>query len=115
MRQENRRLKAENRRLKSSSSGGGGKAGGAGKGTAKAGKADDGDGDGQELDADAIREQARQEARAEVWTERVEAAAVAAASGRLANPQLAPRLLRDGLADVGEDDKGGPTGPRSPS
>ncbi|TXS35363.1 hypothetical protein EAO77_36930 [Streptomyces sp. t39] len=102
VRQENRRLKAELRRAKSPS-GGGGKAGGVGKGAAKA---DDGDGEGQELDADAIREQARQEARAEVWTERVQSAAVAAASGRMANPQLAARLLD--LEDVGEDDKGRP-------
>nr|BFD90706.1 hypothetical protein KitaXyl93_20660 [Kitasatospora sp. Xyl93] len=62
----------------------------------------DGDGD----DAEALREQAREEARAEVWTERVEAAAIAAAAGRLANPQLAARLLD--LTDIPKTDKGRP-------
>ncbi|WP_050512972.1 hypothetical protein [Streptomyces sp. JS01] len=65
-----------------------------------------GDGDQGDEDPEAIRERAREEARAEVWTERVEAAAVAAAAGRLANPQLAARLLD--LSDVGENDKGKP-------
>ncbi|MFE3386363.1 hypothetical protein [Streptomyces anulatus] len=64
---------------------------------------DDGQGDD---DPEAIRERAREEARAEVWGERVEAAAVAAAAGRLANPQLAARLLD--LSDIGENDKGRP-------
>lgn len=64
------------------------------------------DGDQGDDDPEAIRERAREEARAEVWGERVEAAAVAAASGRLVNPQLAARLLD--LSDVPEDDKGRP-------
>lgn len=62
--------------------------------------------DGDQEDADTIRERAREEARAEVWGERVESAAIAAAAGRLANPQLAARLLD--LSDVGENDKGKP-------
>lgn len=64
------------------------------------------DGDQGDDDPEAIRERAREEARAEVWGERVEAAAIAAASGRLANPHLAARLLD--LSDVGENDKGRP-------
>ncbi|MEU3255854.1 hypothetical protein [Streptomyces sp. NPDC006997] len=96
LRRENRQLKAQLRQAGS----GAASSGGSGKG----GSTDDGQGD----DADAIREQARAEARAEVWAERVEAAAIAQASGRLANPQLAARLLHDQLADIGEDDKGRP-------
>lgn len=64
------------------------------------------DGDQGDDAPEAIRERAREEARAEVWGERVEAAAVAAAAGRLANPQLAARLLD--LSDIGENDKGRP-------
>ncbi|MFJ4852401.1 hypothetical protein [Streptomyces sp. NPDC088730] len=64
------------------------------------------DGDQGDGDPEAIRERAREEARAEVWGERVEAAAVAAAAGRLANPQMAARLLD--LSDIGETDKGRP-------
>ncbi|WP_263165409.1 hypothetical protein [Streptomyces sp. SCSIO ZS0520] len=92
LRRENRQLKA---RLRQSDAGGKDT-----KSSAKDGK--DGDGD----DAEAIREQARAEARAEVWNERVESAAIAAAAGRLANPQLAARLLD--LSEVGENDKGRP-------
>ncbi|NUS53543.1 MAG: hypothetical protein HOV66_01585 [Streptomycetaceae bacterium] len=61
--------------------------------------------DGED-DAEALREQAREEARAEVWAERVEAAAIAAAAGRLANPQMAARLLD--LSDIPKTDKGRP-------
>ncbi|MFD5081866.1 hypothetical protein ACFWOG_04390 [Kitasatospora sp. NPDC058406] len=57
-------------------------------------------------DPEALRAQAREEARAEVWTERVEAAAIASAAGRLANPQLAARLLD--LSDIPTNDKGRP-------
>ncbi|GAA1164200.1 Sec-independent protein translocase protein TatA [Kitasatospora gansuensis] len=64
------------------------------------------DGTDDTTDPQALREQAREEARAEVWTERVEAAAIAAAAGRLANPQLAARLLD--LSDVPKNDKGRP-------
>ncbi|MGW2539428.1 hypothetical protein ACWC5I_00770 [Kitasatospora sp. NPDC001574] len=83
LRKENRQLKAQIR-----------------QGTQQDKKKDDGD------DPEALRTQAREEARAEVWTERVEAAAIAAAAGRLANPQLAARLLD--LADIPTNDKGRP-------
>lgn len=59
-------------------------------------------------DPEAIRERAREEARAEVWGERVEAAAIAAASGRLANPSRVAQLLGEDLADIPKDDKGRP-------
>lgn len=98
LRRENRRLKAQLRQHGDD----GDRAG------SKAPAKDDGTRDGDPDDPEAIRERARAEARAEVWAERVEAAAIAAASGRLANPHLAARLLRDHLADVGEDDKGRP-------
>ncbi|MFJ6616670.1 hypothetical protein ACIQOW_03675 [Kitasatospora sp. NPDC091335] len=88
LRKENRALKAQLRQ-------------GTRPGT---GKKDDDGGDG--TDPQALREQAREEARAEVWTERVEAAAIAAAAGRLANPQLAARLLD--LSDIPKNDKGRP-------
>ncbi len=68
-----------------------------------------GDGqDGEDSDPEAIRAKAREEARAEVWTERVEAAAIAAASGRLANPSRIAQLLGEDLADIPKDDKGRP-------
>jgi hypothetical protein len=57
-------------------------------------------------DPEEIRRQAREEAQAEVWNDRVESAAVAAAAGRLANPQLAARLLD--LSDIPKNDKGRP-------
>jgi hypothetical protein len=91
LRRENRQLKAQLRTKPAATDG-----------KPKTAKKDD---DGA-IDADAIREQARQEAQAEVWNDRVEAAAVAAAAGRLANPQLAARLLD--LSDIPENDKGRP-------
>lgn len=94
LRKENRTLKAENRTLKGTSTG-------------KKPSAKDGD-DGKDDDPEEIRRQAREEAQAEVWNDRVESAAIAVAAGRLANPQLAPRLLRDHLSDVPKDDKGRP-------
>lgn len=95
LRKQNRQLKAQLRAAPKASAKGGGKGAG------------DDAGDGQ-ADADQIREQVRQEVQAEVWTERVESAVVAAAAGRLANPQLAARLLADQLSEVGEDAKGRP-------
>ncbi|MEV8395595.1 MULTISPECIES: hypothetical protein [unclassified Streptomyces] len=97
LRRENRTLKAQLKRAGT----------GAGDGAQKPAKGDkDAGGDGDQVDPEAIRQKARDEARAEVWTERVESAAVAAAAGRLANPQLAARLLD--LADIGQDAKGRP-------
>ncbi|MFE7509745.1 hypothetical protein ACFU8I_00665 [Streptomyces sp. NPDC057540] len=66
------------------------------------------DGAQDDDDPEAIRQKAREEARAEVWTERVEAAAIAAASGRLANPNRVAQLLGQDLADIPKDDKGRP-------
>jgi len=96
LRRENRRLKAQLR--------GQGDAGTGRKSSAKDGK----DSDQGDDDAETIRERAREEARAEVWNERVEAAAIAAAAGRLANPSRVAQLLGDDLADVPKDDKGRP-------
>lgn len=90
LRRENRQLKAQLRT-------------GARDATKGQGKKD---GDQGDDDPDTIRERAREEARAEVWGERVESAAIAAAAGRLANPQLAARLLD--LSEIGENDKGRP-------
>lgn len=91
LRRENRQLKAQLRNPSRES---------------KAGAKDDND---QGDDApEAIRERAREEARAEVWGERVEAAAIAAASGRLANPNRVAQLLGEDLADIPKDDKGRP-------
>jgi hypothetical protein len=98
LRRENRRLKAQLR--------GQGDGGGSGRKTSAKDGGKDADGDGD--DAEAIREQAREEARAEVWNERVEAAAIAAAAGRLANPARVAALLGDDLADVPKDDRGRP-------
>ncbi|MET8765855.1 hypothetical protein [Streptomyces sp. NPDC004658] len=92
LRRENRRLKAQLRER------------GDGDGRKSSAK----DGDQGDDDAESIREQARAEARAEVWAERVEAAAVAAAAGRLANPARVAQLLGDDLADIPKDDKGRP-------
>ncbi|WP_327337393.1 hypothetical protein OG384_14935 [Streptomyces sp. NBC_01324] len=92
-----RELRRENRHLKSQLRQGAKDGGDSQKQSAK---------DGGEDDPDTIRERAREEARAEVWGERVEAAAIAAAAGRLTNPQLAARLLD--LSDIGETDKGRP-------
>lgn len=93
LRRENRRLKAQ---LRQQGNDDGGR-----KQSAK-------DGDQGDDDAETIRERAREEARAEVWNERVEAAALAAAAGRLANPARVAQLLGDDLADVPKDDKGRP-------
>ncbi|MET7648365.1 hypothetical protein ABZS83_33035 [Streptomyces sp. NPDC005426] len=90
LRRENRQLKAQLR---------------TGARDAAKGQGKKGDDQGDD-DPDAIRERAREEARAEVWGERVESAAIAAAAGRLANPQLAARLLD--LSEIGENDKGRP-------
>ncbi|MFJ2631066.1 hypothetical protein ACIO6U_03755 [Streptomyces sp. NPDC087422] len=92
LRRENRTLKAENRTLKGAAS-------------TKKPAAKDGEG-GKDDDQEEIRRQAREEAQAEVWADRVESAAIAAAAGRLANPQLAARLLD--LSDVPKNDKGRP-------
>ncbi|MEU5664753.1 hypothetical protein [Streptomyces longwoodensis] len=94
VRRENRRLKAQ---LRQQGDGGDSKRKASSKG-----------GDGDQDDAEAIRERAREEARAEVWTERVEAAAIAAAAGRLANPARVAQLLGEDLADVPKDAKGRP-------
>jgi hypothetical protein len=97
LRRENRRLKAQLR--------GQGDGGRSGRKTS----AKDGGKEGEDQDdAESIREKARAEARAEVWNERVEAAAIAAAAGRLANPTRVAALLREDLAEVPEDDKGRP-------
>ncbi|MDX3087184.1 hypothetical protein PV620_30230 [Streptomyces sp. ME02-6978a] len=96
-----RELRRENRRLKAQLRQQGTDDGGSRKKSAK----DDGQGD---TDPEAIRERAREEARAEVWAERVEAAAIAAAAGRLANPSRVAQLLNDDLADVPKDAKGRP-------
>ncbi|MFF2954327.1 hypothetical protein ACFVVU_23655 [Kitasatospora sp. NPDC057965] len=88
LRRENRELKSQLRQQNS--------------GQQDGKKEDDGDGTNPE----ALRAQAREEAQAEVWAERVEAAAVAAAAGRLANPQMAARLLD--LTDIPKNDKGRP-------
>lgn len=99
VRRENRRLKAQLRER--------GDGDGSGRKTsAKDGKSGKDD-DGQD-DAETIREQARADARAEVWTERVEAAAIAQAAGRLANPSRVAALLGEDLADIPKDDKGRP-------
>lgn len=98
VRRENRRLKAQLRER------GDGDASGR-KASAKDGKGSKDDG---QDDAEAIREQARADARAEVWNERVEAAAIAAAAGRLANPSRVAALLGEDLADIPKDDKGRP-------
>ncbi|MFG2671367.1 hypothetical protein [Streptomyces sp. NPDC048445] len=90
LRRENRQLKAQLR---------------TGARDAAKGQGKKGDDQGDD-DPDVIRERAREEARAEVWGERVESAAIAAAAGRLANPQLAARLLD--LSEIGESDKGRP-------
>ncbi len=98
VRRENRRLKAQLRER--------GDGDGSGRKTsAKDGK---GDKDGDQDDAEAIREQARADARAEVWNERVEAAAIAEAAGRLANPSRVAALLGEDLADIPKDAKGRP-------
>ncbi|WNI16916.1 hypothetical protein [Actinacidiphila sp. ITFR-21] len=94
LRKENRSLKAENRTLKS----------GTGKPAAKQdGRQGTGEGDDDPAE---IRRLAREEAQAEVWADRVDAAAIAVAAGRLANPQLASRLLD--LSDIPKNDKGRP-------
>ncbi len=98
VRRENRRLKAQLRER------GDGDASGR-KQSAKDGKSDKG---GDQDDAEAIREQARADARAEVWNERVEAAAIAEAAGRLANPSRVAALLGEDLADIPKDAKGRP-------
>lgn len=95
LRRENRRLKSQ---LRQQDQGQGRKP------SAKDGRG----GDEGEDDAETIRARAREEARAEVWNERVEAAAVAAAAGRLANPARVAQLLGDDLADIPKDDKGRP-------
>jgi hypothetical protein len=99
-----RELRRENRRLKAQLRGQGDDGSSGRKTSAKDGSKD---GDDQD-DAEAIREQARADARAEVWNERVEAAAIAAAAGRLANPARVAALLGDDLADVPKDAKGRP-------
>ncbi len=73
LRRENRRLKAQ---LRQQGNDDGGR-----KQSAK----DDGQGDD---DPEAIRERAREEARAEVWNERVEAAAIAAAAIRFSTRSI---------------------------
>ncbi|MFG3048132.1 hypothetical protein ACGFZR_24770 [Streptomyces sp. NPDC048241] len=93
LRQENRKLKTQLRQATG------------GKGERQDAKKDGGQG---EDDADTIRERAREEARAEVWQERLEAAAIAAAAGRLANPSRVAQLLGEDLATVEKDDKGRP-------
>lgn len=99
-----RELRRENRRLKAQLRGqGDGGSSGRKSSTKDSGK----DSDDQD-DAEAIREQARADARAEVWNERVEAAAIAAAAGRLANPSRVAALLGEDLADVPKDSKGRP-------
>ncbi|MFE5514465.1 hypothetical protein ACFQ9J_28420 [Streptomyces sp. NPDC056529] len=95
LRRENRQLKAQLRQQ-------------GGQGAGKTPSAKDGDQDSGDDDPEAIRERAREEARAEVWAERVEAAAIAAASGRLANPNRVAQLLGEDLADIPKDDKGRP-------
>ncbi|MEW2161438.1 hypothetical protein AB0912_00275 [Streptomyces sp. NPDC007084] len=95
VRRENRRLKAQLRER------------GDGDGSGRKASAKDGK-DRDQDDAEAIREQARADARAEVWTERVEAAAIASAAGRLANPSRVAALLGEDLADIPKDDKGRP-------
>jgi hypothetical protein len=94
LRRENRQLKAQLRQNGAIT---------AAKTSAKG--ATEGDDD---TDTEAIREKAREEARAEVWNERVEAAAIAAASGRLANPNRVAQLLGEDLADIPKDSKGRP-------
>lgn len=97
-----RELRRENRRLKSQLRG-------QGEGQSREKSVKDGkSGDEGEDDAETIRERARQEAREEVWTERVEASAVAAAAGRLVNPERVVQLLGEDLADVPKDAKGRP-------
>ncbi|MFJ2259480.1 hypothetical protein ACIOKD_14260 [Streptomyces sp. NPDC087844] len=101
VRRENRRLKAQLRERGDGDTSGR-------KTSAKDGKGDKGDKDGDQDDAESIREQARQDARAEVWNERVEAAAIAEAAGRLANPSRVAALLGEDLADIPKDAKGRP-------
>jgi hypothetical protein len=92
-------LARENRDLKAA-------AARAGKPRSKAKGKDDPDDDEDDVDLDAVREEGRAEEREKSNRRTVRAAAIAAASGRLASPKLAGSLLERQLKDIEPDEDG---------